>query len=175
MPKPRRGRWPFERQISSIEDMLRGPGGRRRIVTGFAREAAGEIGQVLVLPPETRVVCLRTIQVWQDEPIGYSVFYFHPCIGDRLRAEDFDDEEYLVFRTLERRLGILIEHARLTVSAEGASAEAAAVLGCAPGESLLVHSVVMSTGDGRAVEYARNHYLGRRYTLSYEVGRIFRG
>ncbi len=166
-----RGRWPFDRQVSSIEDMLRGPGGRRRIVTSFTRVPAGEIGEILGLAPDVEVVCLRTIQVWQDEPIGYSVFYFHPVVGDRLHADDFNDDEYLVFRTLERRLGIVIDSARLTVSAEDASAEAAGVLGCAPGESLLVHSITMNTADGRVVEYARNHYIGHRYTLSYEVGR----
>ena len=78
--------------------------------------------------------------------------HFAPDIGARLTREAFDDP--VVFRVMQREIGLRLSHVDVTVSAARALAADAAALGVAPGVPVLVMQLRYHAEDGRLVEVA---------------------
>ena len=98
------------------------------------------------------------------KPYARSIIYFPPQIGSRLTRDAFDDA--VVFRVLQRELGLRIDNVRLTVWAELATAEDAASLGCEAGAALLVSQLLYQDEAGRPIELAYSRSLATEARLS---------
>jgi len=160
----------IKREISSIEDILRDGEHRQSKVRSYRREPAPSACRTFGLPLDEPVHSLRLEQIWHGKAIGYSVIRFHPSAGSRLKRRDFDD--VFVFRVLQRRLGIQVDTARVTIGAHLADEEAVDVLGCELGAAMVVVTFAFRDKAGQVVQVTTNHYLADAYTLSYEVHRV---
>ena len=76
----------------------------------------------------------------------------------------------MVFRSVERRLGIRLARAHITMRAELADAALARTLECAPGAPILVSEMLYHDVAGTPVELTIARHPGERYWLSYDVG-----
>jgi GntR family transcriptional regulator len=158
-PAPR-PRWTLE----SIEDIIAMVGNAELKIESWRRERAAAEAKRFDLPAAARVHCLRGVLVRDGLPYARSVIYFPPAVGSQLSQSAFDD--VIVFRVLQRELGVELDDVRLTVWAELAGAEDAAVLPCDPGSALLVMQLLYREREGRLVEVAYSRSLASEVRLS---------
>ena len=94
--------------------------------------------------------------------------FFPPDIGRRLSKADFDD--VLIFRALEKHLGIQIGRAHIVVRAEIADAATARALGYEPGGPILtIEMLYYDAADGRPVEMTFGRHRADVFSLRYDV------
>lgn len=138
-------------------------------VESWRREPAEDVATLLGAPSGKPLHCLRATLVLDGHRLGRTIIYFHPSVGEKLSAESFDDP--VVFRGLQRKLGLSIGDVKMTVWAEIASEEDVRQLGCAPGSAMLCSRIVYSDGEKRPFEatYARYPAALRRYTFDIEA------
>jgi GntR family transcriptional regulator len=121
---------------------------------------------VFGLDPAEPLHCLRGRLLVEGAPLSEITIFFPPAIGARLTRADFDD--VVVFRSVERRLGIRLSGARITVTAERADAALARSLETEEGAPLLVSRMLWRAEDGAPVELTIARHRADRYSLSYE-------
>ena len=154
------------RPMNSLEDIVAAAQDARLEILSYATRRSGEAAEVFGLAAGTPCPCLRGRMMVRGKPLSEVTIFFPPAIGARLRREDFDD--VVVFRSVERHLGIRIAGARVTVAAELASARLATVLGCAPGSAVLVNRMVYLDAAGAPVELTIARHRADSYRLRYE-------
>jgi GntR family transcriptional regulator len=154
-------------EINSIDDIIAAASGAELDIKSYRRETAPEVAPVLGLAPDEPMHCLRSILRKSGEAYAVSTIYFAPAVGSRLMRRHFDD--VIVFRVMQRELGIELGDVRMTVGAELANASLARQLGCAKGAPLLRTRLVYRTTDNRPVEVALTEYPADRFSLSYRL------
>jgi GntR family transcriptional regulator len=149
--------------IDSIDDIIALVGDARLEVLSWRKETSPADAQLLGEAPRTLLWCLRSVLMRNDAPLTRSIIYFPPAIGSRLRRKDFDD--VIVFRVLKRELGIALAEVGVTVWAELAGDDDAALLGCGTGQPLLVTQFRYHDERKRPVEvaYSRRHGPDARF------------
>lgn len=150
--------------VKSIDDIVAMVGDAQLLVRSWRKEAWSVGAGLLALPAATPLFCLRSVLVRRGKPYARSIIYFPPQIGARLTRGSFDDA--VVFRVLQRELGLRIANVRLTVWAELATAEDAASLGCEAGAALLVSQLLYQDEAGRPIELAYSRSLATEARLS---------
>jgi GntR family transcriptional regulator len=158
---------PAPRQLNSLTDVIAATRAARLRITGYRMGSSAEAASVFELPADTQLYCLRGRLLAGEQPLSEITIYFPPAIGQRLSRADFDD--VVVFRSVERRLGIRLSGARITVTAELADAGLARVLDCQEGAAVLVSRMLYRDEQGRPVELTIARHRADRYSLSYEV------
>lgn len=156
----RRGGW----LVESIDDIVAMVADAQLRVQSWRRETSGDDAKLLDLPPETRLHCLRSVLVRDGRPYARSVIYFPPEIGARLPRKAFDDT--VVFRVLQRELGVRLDDVRMTIWAEPATGDDASSLGCESGAPLLVTQLLYRDLTGTGVELAYSRSLASEVRLS---------
>jgi GntR family transcriptional regulator len=111
--------------------------------------------------------CLRGYLAVGDQRKTLVTTYFPPDIGERLRIEDFTD--VLIFRTLERCLGVKVERAQATVRAESAETAVARDLEVSVGSPILAIEMLYRTADQRNVEFTISRNPSELFSLSYDI------
>ncbi len=153
------------RPLNSLDDIIAGTEGARLDILRYQPRRTAEAAALFALPPGTACPCLSA-RLWQkDEPQADITIFFPPAIGERLSREDFDD--VVVFRSVERRLGIRIAAARITITAELADAKLARALGTTEGAAVLVSRMVYLDDGGAPVEFTIARHRADRYSLTY--------
>lgn len=112
------------------------------------------------LPGSATLPCLRGVLRRGGAADAHVVICFPPEIGARLKRRDFDDP--VVFRVMQRVLGLALADVEITVSAAAADAADAALLGCRRGAPLLVTRLAYHDDSGRLVELAQARGLAAR-------------
>lgn len=154
------------RPLNSLEDIVAGTEDARLEITEYRKLHAPEAAAAFGLAPGLRLHCLRGRLLVAGEPFSVISIYFPPEIGQRLTRADFDD--VVVFRAVERRLGLRVAGARVTVAAETADAELARALDYQEGAPVLVNRFLYFAEDGSAVELTIARHRADRYSLAYE-------
>jgi GntR family transcriptional regulator len=162
-PSPTSPAW----EINSIEDIIAAASGARLDIRSYRPELAPEIAAVFGTPPDQPLHCLRSLLRKNDEPYAVSTIYFAPTVGTRLALRHFDD--VIVFRVMQRELGIELGDVRMTVNAELADMRLAAQLGRDEGSPMLRTRLVYRTTDDEPVEVAITEYPADAFTLSYRL------
>ncbi len=162
---PARAGW----HIDSIEDIIAAAGDATLQILSYRPEAAPETAEILEVPPGTKLHCLRSILTRDAKAFARSIIYFHPRIGSRLRRSDFND--VIVFRVMQRELGVRLRDITHTVRAELATNDDAAQLGCAPRDPILSTQLVYRSDADLVVEVAYTRHPAREYSLTYTLGR----
>ena len=150
--------------VESMDDIVAMVGDARLEIKGWRRERSSPDAEILGLRAATPLPCLRGILSRGQNAYARSIIYFPPAIGSRLRRRDFDD--VVVFRVLQRELGVRIDDVRMTVWAELATPEDTADLGCDVGSALLVTQLLYRDDSGELVEIAYSRALASEARLS---------
>jgi GntR family transcriptional regulator len=138
---------------------------RRLKVLGYRKERSRHAAEALGLRAGAAMPCLRAVLHRDGEPIGETTIYFPPEIGERLNRADFDD--VVVFRSVQRRLGIKLAGATITVRAETASEALGKRLDYEAGGPILTVEMLYQTTSGQPVEFTVNRNRADRFSLSY--------
>ena len=140
---------------------------RRLEIKSYRKERSPVAAKAFGLAPNRVCDCLRAILFVKDQPVGLTTFYFPPGIGNRLKRTDFDD--VVVFRSVQRHLGITLSDATITVRAEIAGAALARALDYEIGGPILVIEMLYRSSNGEPVELTINQNRADHFSLSYNA------
>jgi GntR family transcriptional regulator len=154
-------------EINSIEDVVAAAAGASLDIQSYRLETAPEIAPLFGLPADEPLHCLRSLLRKGGEPYAVSTIYFAPTVGSRLNRKDFDD--VIVFRVMQRELGITLTDVRMTVGAELADAGLARALKRAEGSPVLRTRLVYRSAEEQPVEVAITEYPADAFNLSYRL------
>ncbi|WP_201832606.1 GntR family transcriptional regulator [Microvirga zambiensis] len=157
---PRREGWFME----SLADIVAMVGDARLDIGSWRQERSASDARDFELPLATRLHCLRGILSRNGRPYARSIIYFPPEIGARLSRRAFDDA--VVFRVLQRELGVHIEDVRMTVWAELASEEDARDLRCEVGSAILATQLLYRDESASLIEIAYSRALASEARIS---------
>ncbi len=166
-PRARKPAFAFE-SLAAIAASTRD---RRLAIGSYRRETSAYAAQAFGLPAKERLYCLRALLYVGDQPACRCTFYFPPQIGMRLRRSDFDD--VVVFRSVQRHLGLKLAGARINVRAELADAELAAALSYEVGAPILVTEMMYRAADGELIELTINENRADFFSLSFQAPNDF--
>jgi GntR family transcriptional regulator len=150
--------------VESLDDIVSMVGNAHLQIQSWRKEKSSDTARLLGVPAPTALHCLRSVLVRNGKPYSRSIIYFPPFIGEALTRSSFNDA--VVFRVLQRELGVDLRDVRLTVSAELAAAEDAVALGCVVGSPLLVMQLMYRGEAGQVVEVAYSRSLASEVRLS---------
>jgi GntR family transcriptional regulator len=153
-------------RIDSIEDIIAVAGKARLDIKSYRREARREAAELFGLPPDARLACLRSVLARDGAPYARSTIYFRPDAGERLKRRHFDD--VIVFRVVQRELGVTFTDVRQTIRVVRAEAEDE-VLGLAPGEPVVETILVYRAGEEAPIEIAFTRYPAESFNLTYSL------
>lgn len=141
--------------------------GRRLEVLSYRKHRSRLAQQAFGLHTDEVTYCLQAILHVDDKPVCQNTFYFAPAIGSRLKRSDFDD--VVVFRSVQRRLGIQLRGARVSVRAEIADEALARQLDYEVGGPILVIEILYFNTDGEPVELTVNRNRADWFSLNFEA------
>ncbi len=163
---------PVVRDVNSFDDIVAATEGARLEIDSYAparsRDAAHVFGIAL---DHIRANCMRLHGrlLIGERPVTEITIFFPPEIGARLTRADFDN--VVVFRTVERCLGIRLSGARIRVAAVLADAAYAKLMDYEAGAATLVSHILYLDGNGKPVEYTIARHRADMYELSYNLAR----
>ena len=140
---------------------------RRLEIHSYRKERSGTAAKAFDLPADSSCHCLRATLYLKDVPTGQTTFYFPPAIGARLKRPDFDD--VVVFRSVQRHLGITLSGAKITVRADIADEALAKALDYETGGPILVIEMLYFSADGEPVELTINKNRADLFSLTYDA------
>jgi GntR family transcriptional regulator len=152
------------RSFAQIAESTRG---RALEIHSYRKERSATAAAAFGLKASETCHCLRATLHQKDGPTGQTTFYFPPSIGSRLKRTDFDD--VVVFRAVQRHLGIQLSGARITVRAEVADEALAKALDYTVGGPILVIEMLYLSTDGEPVELTINKNRADLFSLSYDA------
>ncbi|MBN8888881.1 MAG: hypothetical protein BGP12_14775 [Rhodospirillales bacterium 70-18] len=155
------------RQVNSLDDIVAATDGARLEIASYRPARSAEAAREFGLDGRGMLPCLRGRLLRGGAPLAAFTIFFPPDIGRQLKRADFDD--VVVFRSVERRLGIRIAGARITVGAQLADPALAALLDCDEGAPVLASRTVYRDTAGAPVEVTLTRHRGDNYSMSYEV------
>ncbi len=155
------------RALNSLEDIVASTRDAQLEILTYTPRPSPEAARAFGLGAGTRFPCLHGRMLVAERPVSEISIFFPPAIGRRLQRADFDD--VVVFRSVERRLGIRLSGARITVAAELADAALARVLGIAEGAAVLANTMLYRDADGVPVELTIARHRADLYRFSYEL------
>ena len=136
-------------------------------VLSYRKETAPALQKHFGMAKNEAGYCLRGYLAVGEQRKTLITTYFPPEIGARLSIGDFTD--VLIFRTVERCLGLQIDRALATVRAEIAETAVARELEVAVGSPLLAIEMLYRTADQRNVEFTISRNPAELFSLSYDI------
>ena len=140
---------------------------RRLVIRSYRKERSALACEVFGLPAATACYCLRAVLLVRDQPITQTAFYFPPLIGSRLKRADFDD--VVVFRAVQRHLGITLSRAQIKVRAEIADEALAQALHYAVGGPILATEMLYFNTAGEPVELTVSRNRADLFSITYNA------
>ncbi len=140
---------------------------RRLEIHSYRKERSVAASSALGLAADDGLYCLRATLLMEDVPTGLTTFYFPPAVGARMKRSDFDD--VVVFRSVQRHLGIKLSGARITVRADTADEALANALDYHVGGAILVIEMLYLSESGEPVELTINRNRADLFSLSYDA------
>ena len=140
---------------------------RRLLIKSYRKERSSLACEVFGLPATTACYCLRALLLEMDKPITQDAFYFPPAVGSRLKRADFDD--VVVFRAVQRHLGITLSRARIRISAAIADEALAKVLGYELGGPILATEMLYFNASGEPVELTVSRKRGDHCSITFDA------
>lgn len=153
--------------FNSLEAIIAATAGRRIEFLSYRKRRSARARQVFGLASSVYVHCLEGILSTDSQPVSQCVFYFAPEIGERLSLSDFDD--VVVFRAVQRHLGIQLKGAQVSVRAETADPKLAELLDYDEGGAIMAVEMVYYDMQGKPVELAINRNRADTFSLEFEA------
>lgn len=133
----------------------------------YRREGSPPIQQYLGARKGEAGYCLRSVLIAGEEKKAYITTFFPSDIGERLNRRDFTD--VLIFETVQKKLGLRLAVAHMTVRAEIADEQTAEILDVEPGSALLTVAMLYQAADGRNVELSIARHPADRFAITYDA------
>ena len=111
--------------------------------------------------------CLRSILSVGKQRKAQITTYFPPEVGERFTREDFTD--VLIFRSVQRLLGLRLEVAHVTVRAEIADEAVASDLGIEIGNPVLTVEMLYQSADQRNIEFSVARHPAELFSITYDA------
>ena len=140
---------------------------RRLVIKSYRKERSALACETFGLKPDTACYCLRAVLQVKDQTITQTAFYFPPAIGARMKRADFDD--VVVFRAVQRHLGIKLSRAQIKVRAELADEALAAALGYETGGPILATEMLYFSDRGEPVELTVSKNRADYFSITYDA------
>ena len=140
---------------------------RRLVIKSYRKERSSLACEVFGLPATTACYCLRAVLQVKDQPIAQTAFYFPPAVGTRLKRADFDD--VVVFRAVQRHLGITLSRAQIKVRAEIADEALAKMLGYDLGGPILATEMLYFGAAGEPVELTVSRNRADHFSITFDA------
>lgn len=140
---------------------------RQLRIRSYGEEMAPEAARMLGRPRNEPVYCLHAVLLFARQAASQNTIYFPREIGSRLQREDFDDS--VVFRSVQRKLGIRLAGALVTLKADVTDAAVAAEMKCAVGMPLLVAEMLYRTTEGVPVEWSISRNRADMFSVTYDA------
>jgi GntR family transcriptional regulator len=154
-------------RLESLDDIISSAGDAQIDIGSFAPRNDPQVAALFGAEPRAKLPCLRSRLLRGGQCYARSTIYFRPDIGQRLSLGQFDD--VIVFRVLQRDLGITITDVRVTVRAMLAEPEDGVALGADKGEAVIETMFVYRAGDGPPVEVAFSRQRAADFSLTYAL------
>ncbi|MEZ5905262.1 MAG: GntR family transcriptional regulator [Geminicoccaceae bacterium] len=153
--------------FDTLASIIASTKGREIEILDYRRRRSARAQEVFGLGPSDHTFCLQAVLRRDSRPIACNTFHFAPAIGGRLKREHFDD--VVVFRSVQRHLGIRLRGARVTVWAEVADAELARRLDCDEGAPIMAMEMIYLDEHGAPVELTINRNRADEFSLTFEA------
>ena len=126
---------------------------------------SSQAAQGLQLDSGTKVWRLERVRGWNDQPMLYSVSWFHPRLNLK-GAEDFNSPLY---ETLEVATGARPHHAREEFTAVTSDARLSKLLQTPRQASLLLRRHQVFDAGSQPIEFTEVYYVSARFTLTLDL------
>ena len=111
--------------------------------------------------------CLRSVLAIEAQRKAQITTYFPPDVGAQLKREDFAD--VLIFRSVQKHLGVRLEVAHVTVRAEIADAGMADDLDVEIGSPILTVEMLYQTAEQRNIEFSIARHPADLFSITYDA------
>jgi len=136
-------------------------------VKSYRREKSPLLQRHFGLGAEEAGFCLRSILSVGKQRKAQITTYFPPDIGARFDKDDFTD--VLIFRSVQRHLGLRLDVAHVTVRAEIADETVAADLGMEVGAPVLTVEMLYQSADQRNIEFSVARHPAELFSITYDA------
>jgi GntR family transcriptional regulator len=153
--------------FDTLASIIASTRGREIEILDYRRRRSARAQEVFGLGPGDHTFCLQAVLLQDSRPIAFNTFHFPPAVGDHLRREHFDD--VVVFRSVQRHLGIRLRGAKVTVWAEVADTELARRLDCDEGAPIMAMEMIYLDEHGAPVELTINRNRADEFSLTFEA------
>jgi GntR family transcriptional regulator len=136
-------------------------------IRSYRKEAAPALHQHFGMGKNEAGYCLRSILSVSSQKKAQITTYFPADIGAKLKREDFSD--VLIFRSVQKHLGLRLAVAHVTVRAEIADELVAADLGIELGDPILTVEMLYQSADQRNIEYSIARHPADRFSITYDA------
>ena len=137
------------------------------VIKSYRREPSTAAARIFGLAEDERCYCLHAILIARGRPDTQVTTYFPPEIGKRFTKADFD--EVLIFRAVQKHLGLRLAAASITVKAEIADAALARDLDYSEGAPVLTVEMLYRSADQQPIEYTIARHRADVYTLTFDA------
>jgi GntR family transcriptional regulator len=155
------------RDVNSLEDIVAATQGARLEIVDYAPRRSAEAAEAFGLDERTAIPCLSARMLVAEGPLSVLTIFFPPDIGRRMSRADFKD--VVVFRSVERVLGIRPAGARITVASEVADGVLARRLDYSIGGPVLATRMLYFDATDAPVELTIARHRADRYRLTYDL------
>ena len=111
--------------------------------------------------------CLRSVLSVGKQRKAQITTYFPSDIGARFARDDFSD--VLIFRSVQKHLGLRLAVAHVTVRAEIADEAVAADLGIVVGNPILTVEMLYQSADQRNIEFSIARHPAELFSITYDA------
>jgi len=136
-------------------------------IKSYRRETSPIFHKMFGLPVGEAGFCLRAVLEAGGQHTAYITSYFPPSVGERLSRKDFDD--VLIFRSIQRHLGVRLDVAHVTIKAETADAAVAADLARPEGSAVLAVEMLYQSGEQQNIEFTIARHPADLFSITYDA------
>ena len=153
--------------FKNIEAIIASTADRHIEIVNYRQRQSARACEVFGLGRSKRVWCLEAVLHSDNLAVSHNVFYFPPAIGTNLKREDFDD--VVVFRAVQRRLGIELRDAHVSVCADVANTHLAERLKYKAGAPIMEMEMIYYNMKGEPVQLTINRSRADAFSLEFDV------
>ena len=161
----------YMRSIGSLDDIILWPDTQRQVLQPFQTEVEPSVATRLELGYiEVGKALVR--RFFDNQPFVLTHHYVAPELGEQLRANDIPSQgPGTVIGEAEPLLKLSVAGARQDITSMHARAEDAELIGCKPGDAILLIERLYYDTAGRYVEFTASHFNPRRYSYQMDLRR----
>jgi GntR family transcriptional regulator len=153
--------------FSNFADMAAFTKDGRLRVKSYKRETSPILTRHFGLKEGESGYCLRSVLTVGPQQKAQITTYFPPDIGAGFKRQDFTD--VLIFRSVQKHLGVRLEVAHVRVRAEIADDGVAADLEIKPGSAVLAVEMLYQSSDQRNIEFSIARHPADKFSIIYDA------